>query len=129
MTDHPIQGMLETAMQKIKDMMDVNTVIGTPMEVGDGVVIIPISKISLGFASGGSNFPSKQPKDMFGGGSGGGVSVVPVGFLVVRNGDVKLLQLYDNASTADKIVGAAPDFIDKIASVFKKDKNNSKESE
>lgn len=121
MAEHPISGLMETSMQKIKEMADANTVIGEPISVGDGTIIIPVSKVSLGFASGGSDFPSKKEKDMFGGASGAGLSVNPVAFLVVKGSDVRIMQLYNSASTADRLVNTAPDIIDKIANMFKKD--------
>ena len=82
MSEHPIQGLMSTTMQKIREMVDVNTIIGEPILSPDGTVIIPVSKVSFGFASGGSDIPSKQPKDIFGGASGAGVSIQPLYFLV-----------------------------------------------
>ncbi|HEX3027156.1 MAG TPA: GerW family sporulation protein [Clostridia bacterium] len=90
MSEHPIQGLMNTALQNIRDMIDVNTIIGEEIVASDGTVIIPVSKVSLGFASGGSDIPNKLEKDIFGGGSGAGVSINPVAFIVVSNGEVKL---------------------------------------
>ena len=123
MSDHPIQGLMETTMQKIREMIDVNTVVGNPIETGNGVVIIPVSKVSFGFASGGSDFPSKKTdSEMFGGGSGAGINIYPTAFLVINGSDVRLLQLYTSASTADRIVNSAPELIDKVTSMFSKKK-------
>ena len=123
MNDHPIQGLMETTMQKIREMIDVNTVVGNPIETGNGVVIIPVSKVSFGFASGGSDFPSKKADaELFGGGSGAGITIYPTAFLVVNGSDVRLLQLYTSASTADRIVNSAPELIDKVSSMFSKKK-------
>lgn len=110
-------------LQKIKEMVDADTVIGNPIDTQDGTTVIPISKISYGFASGGSDLPKKTEKvDLFAGGSGGGVSVQPLGFLVISpNGNVKLLEMTVNASKENAIVSKIPDLVDKIADLFKKD--------
>ncbi len=120
---HPIQGLMGTAMQKIKEMVDVNTIIGEPISTPDGTVIIPVSKVSFGFASGGSDLPTKQPKDLFGGGSGAGITIQPLAFLVVSGGNVKLLQMDTSDNTADKIVNIVPGVLDKIGELFKKDED------
>lgn len=115
MGEHPLQGLMDVAMGRIKELVDSNTIIGDAITTPDGTMILPVSKVNFGFASGGSDFPSKTPQDLFGGGSGAGVSIHPVGFLVIKNGDVKLLQLSDPAkTTADRLVNAMPDVIDKI---------------
>lgn len=118
---HPIEGLMSATLQKIKEMVDVNTVVGTPINTGDGVTIIPISKVSYGFASGGSDFSSKQPKDLFGGGAGAGVTIKPEGFLVINGTDVKLMQLTESNNSVEKAINAVPDVIDKVAAAFKKD--------
>ena len=86
--EHPIRGLMDTTLEKIRTMVDSNTIIGTPIHTADGTMIIPVSRMSFGFASGGSDFPSKTNKDLFGGGGGAGVSVTPVAFLVVKDGNV-----------------------------------------
>ena len=114
--EHPIQGMMGTAMQKIREMIDVNTIIGDPITTPDGTVIIPVSKVSFGFGSGGSDWPNKNTaKDLFGGGAGAGISINPLAFLVISNGEVKLLQMSFSSNTADKMVNMVPDVIDKIS--------------
>ncbi len=114
--EHPIQGMMGTAMQKIREMIDVNTIIGDPITTADGTVIIPVSKVSFGFGSGGSDWPNKNTtKDLFGGGAGAGISINPLAFLVVSNGEVKLLQMSLSTNTADKMVNMVPEVIDKIS--------------
>lgn len=120
MSDHPIRGMMDTTLQKIREMVDTSTVIGDPI-VSGGVTVIPVSKISYGFASGGSDLPSKQEGDFFGGGGGAGVTVTPVAFVVINGSDVQLLQISDQNNTANKIVDAMPDIIDKLRDAFKKD--------
>lgn len=120
MADHPIRGMMDTTLQRIREMVDASTVIGDPILSGE-VTIIPVSKISYGFASGGSDLPSKQTGDFFGGGGGAGVTVSPVAFIVINGADVQLLQITDKDNTANKIVDAMPDLIDKLRDTFRKD--------
>lgn len=128
MSDHPINGLMQTTMQKIKEMVDVNTIVGDPITSPDGTIIIPVSKVSYGFASGGSDFPTKKEnKECFGGGSGAGVSISPVAFLVVYQGKVELVPLEKFDGAADRVVGMVPEIMDKITSLFKKDKNTKKQ--
>ncbi len=110
-----LPNMLESTVQKIREMLDVNTVVGTPIETNDGVTIIPVSKISVGFGGGGSDFANKNGSDPFGGGVGGGVKVSPVCFLVVKDGNVRMLSVPTPAnSTTERIVEMIPDTLDKI---------------
>ncbi len=130
MAEHPIQGLIGTAMEKIKEMVDVDTIIGDPITTSDGTTIIPVSKVSFGFASGGSDIPSaKTTKDLFGGGSGAGITISPIAFIVIANGDVKLLQMSMNANSSNAIINMVPEVVDKITSLFgkKKDKEDQKE--
>ena len=119
--EHPIKVLMDTTLDKIRAMVDSNTIIGTPIHTADGTMIVPVSKMSFGFASGGSDFPSKTNKDLFGGGGGAGVSVTPVAFLVVKDGNVRMMQLADTANTVDRAIGMLPDVVDKITELFKKD--------
>ena len=133
MPEHPIEGLMKTAMENIKEMVDVNTVVGDPVESPDGTVIIPISRVSCGFAAGGGEFetsggegkngPEQSP--FFGGGSGGGVSVQPVGFLVVGNGSVRLLPV-DNNAIADRIIEMAPQFLSQLQDMFSRKETRSR---
>ena len=110
-----LPNMLETTIQKIREMLDVNTVVGTPITTPDGVTIIPVSKISVGFGGGGSDFAKKTGAEPFGGGAGGGVKVSPVCFLVVKDGNVRMLSVPTPAnSTTERIVEMIPDTLDKI---------------
>lgn len=129
MSEHPIQGLMGTTMEKIRDMVDVNTIIGDPIVTPDGTTIIPVSKVSFGFASGGSDIPAKVPKEVFGGGSGAGVSIQPLGFLVVHQGDVRLLEMNGPGDSMGKALGLVPDVISKISDLFKKDKEDQKPDE
>lgn len=130
MSEHPIQGMMSNSMEKIRDMVDVNTIIGDPIHSPDGTVIIPISRVVYGFACGGTDFPTKTPsnKDLFGGASGAGITITPVAFLTINNGDVKLLQINPYDSAADRAIGMVPDFVDKINGLFKKSDHKVKET-
>lgn len=128
MSEHPIQGLMGTSMEKIREMVDVNTIIGDPISCPDGTVIIPVSKVGFGFAAGGSDWPSKQPKDLFGGASGAGVSIQPLAFLVVSKGEVRILQIDTADETADRVVGIVPEVIQTIADLFQKNKKE-KDSE
>ena len=121
MSEHPIQGLIDTAMNKIREMIDGNTIIGEPIPVGEHGVIIPVSKVSLGFASGGSDFPTKTPKQVFGGASGAGLSVSPVGLLVVNGDDVRLLEFTKKSdSTADRLVNMVPGVVDRVSGIVAK---------
>ena len=112
-----VPGVLETTLQKIRDMIDANTVMGNPVTTPDGTTIIPVSKISMGFGGGGSDFASKnQGGNPFGGGAGGGVKVTPVAFLVIQNGSVRMLPVAQPANTtADRLVEMIPDTLDKVS--------------
>ena len=124
--EHPIGSLMDTTMEKIKEMIDVNTIIGEPITSPDGTLIIPVSKVSYGFAAGGSDLPTKKEnKDCFGGGSGGGVTIQPVAFLTVYQGDVRLVPVDREEGTADKLVNMIPDVLKKVKGVFKKDKSES----
>jgi sporulation protein YtfJ len=124
MSEHPIEGLMGTTLEKIKQMVDINTIIGDPITSPDGTIIIPVSKISYGFASGGSDFASKvqTDKSFFGGGAGAGVTISPIAFITISNGNVKMLQIDPYNSSADRIVGMVPDVVDKISSFVKESK-------
>lgn len=115
-----LPNMLENTIAKIREMVDVNSVIGTPITTPDGVTIIPVSKVSVGFGGGGSDFVSKHPNKQdnpFGGGAGAGVNVTPIAFLIVKDGNVRMLPVAAPASTtADRVVDLVPEFLDKVSS-------------
>ena len=111
-----VPNMLENTIAKIREMVDVNSVIGNPITTPDGVTIIPVSKVSVGFGGGGSDFVSKNGDNPFGGGAGGGVKVTPICFLIVKEGNVRMMPVAAPAnSTADRIVEMVPDTLDKLA--------------
>ena len=129
MSEHPINGLMETTLDKIKSMVDVNTIIGSPITSPDGTIIIPVSKVSYGFASGGTDIRAKKENQApaFGGGSGAGVTINPVGFLAVFKGDVKFIPVAKYDGPADRIVGMVPELFDKIKGLFTKDSKTNAE--
>ncbi|MCM3698216.1 GerW family sporulation protein [Paenibacillus macerans] len=128
MADHPIQGLMQTAMENIKEMVDVNTIVGEPVQTADGGVILPISRVGFGFAAGGSDFNVDEKNGAssheggnlhpFGGGSGGGVSINPIAFLVVGKSGVHIVPLDNQTHLVERIIDAVPGVIDKIQSMF-----------
>ena len=140
MSEHPIEGLMLTAMNSIQDMVDVNTIIGEPIETSNNMVIIPISKVGFGFAAGGSEFKgetldeyTKKEKEEqvqyrlpFGGGSGAGVSISPIAFLVVSPNNVKLLPV-NHSSAIDKLMDYVPDLMEKVNCYLNKSMQNKKE--
>lgn len=126
MAEHPINGLMDITMDKIKKMVDSDTIIGKPIQAAEGITIIPISKVSFGFASGGSDLPTQ--KEAFGGGAGAGVTLQPIGFLVIAKGDVRLIELASPGNTAEKVVNSVPGIIDKISGMIgKKEKETDPE--
>jgi sporulation protein YtfJ len=135
MAEHPIQGLMKVAMENIKEMVDVNTIVGDPVETPDGSVIMPISKVGFGFAAGGSEFfgdvddtdtvvattDANNATVMlpFGGGSGGGVSITPIAFLVVGKQGVKVVPLDNQTHIYERLIDAAPQVVEKIQSMLK----------
>lgn len=129
MGEKNLEGLLNVSMDSIKTMVDSNSVIGSPINTPDGTIIIPVSKVSMGFGTGGSDFPSSNPKDMFGGGTGGGVTITPVAFLIVKSESVRLIQLADKNSISERIANMVPDAIDTVSSIInKKDKTEIKDT-
>ena len=115
---------MNTSMEKIRDLVDVNTIIGEPISSPDGTTIIPISKVSFGFVSGGSDLPTSVPKDVFAGGAGAGISIKPQAFIVIsKDGDAKILELGGKSSPIDGIIDSAPALLNKIKEMFGKKKD------
>ena len=123
MAEHPIQGLMNVTMDKIRQMADSNTIIGKPIKTDDGTTILPVSRISFGFASAGTDFDGKNAanKDLFGGGSGAGVNIQPVAFLVVKDGCVRTIQLSDGSNTVDRALTMLPELVDKVSALLKKE--------
>lgn len=124
MGEHPINNLMSTVMENIKGMIDVDTVIGEPVETSNGTMIIPISKVGFGFAAGGSEIPSKTGDKSFGGGSGAGVSISPVGFLVVTPDQIKMVPVSSGNTPIDKIIDYIPVAIDKVNDMINKKKED-----
>lgn len=126
----PISEILGISMDKVKEMADVNSVIGDPITLGDGTTIIPISKVSYGFASGGSDLPSKYEKNLFGGGAGAGISIKPEGFLVISpDGNAKMISADSGDDPISNAINAIPGVMNKVSDMMgkKKKKDNSAE--
>ena len=122
MSENNIKGILETTMEKLRGMIDAEVITGTPTVVGD-ITLIPVSRVSYGLATGGSDFPNKNGKELFGGGGGAGVTVVPVAFIVIKNGDVKRMPIYNDLTTVEKAISMTPEIVEKAKEIFsKKDK-------
>ena len=124
-----LPNMLEGTMARIREMVDVNSVVGEPIVTADGVTIIPVSKVSVGFGGGGSDFVSRHPNKQdnpFGGGVGGGVKVTPIAFLVIKEGNVRMLPVASAPnSTADRVVEMVPDVLDRISAMIDKKNQDS----
>ncbi len=119
-----VEGLMGVSVEKIRQMVDANTVVGSPIALPDGTTIIPVSKVSYGFASGGSDLPTKNPQELFGGGAGAGINITPVAFLIIKNGETNLLPVVSKPDTADRLVSMVPDLVDMFTSKKKKDDEN-----
>lgn len=142
---HPINGLMQTAMENIKEMVDVNTIVGEPVQTPDGSVILPISKVGFGFAAGGSEFQAMEEAGgnvkgnndshntfvqlPFGGGSGGGVSITPIAFLVVGIQGVKVVPLDNQTHLLERLIDAAPTWVDKLKNAFQRNAIGNMEDE
>lgn len=125
---HPIQELMASALQKMRDLVDSNTIIGSPITTQDGTTILPVSKISFGFISGGTDFANEKQKDLFGGAASSGASIIPVGFLVIQGGNVKLIQLAEGGATVDRVLNMVPEVIDKVESFISKSGSKNKKT-
>lgn len=127
--NHPLPDMMGATMQKLREMVDVNTIIGDPIETPDGVTILPVSKVKIGYAGGGSDFATKNypanRDNAFGGGSGAGITMTPVAFLIIKGESVRLLPIAEPPSGAvDRLVEMLPDLIEQISALTKKKKDS-----
>ncbi len=118
MKEQSASGILGTSIEKIKDLVDVSTIIGDPIKISDSIQIIPVSKVTYGFASGGSDFPSKNNQELFGGGGGAGITINPVAFLVVNNGNVSIKYINAAEGSVERVIGMVPDLVDKAGEVI-----------
>ena len=122
MAEHPINGLMGVTMDKIRELVNSDTIIGEPVSLPDGTTIMPVSRVTFGVATGGSDFAAKQSKELFGGGSGAGVTVAPVAFLVVKDGNVRTIQLADPNNSLERAITMLPELVDKLAALLKKEK-------
>ena len=118
MKETPVNKIMENTLEKMREMVDVSTIIGEPMVTGD-TTLIPVSKVTYGFTSGGTDLPSKQGAELFGGGGGGGISITPVAFIVIQNQKVRLMQIDNYTSSADRAISMIPELIDQISRLVK----------
>ncbi len=119
MAEQRLEGLTSVTLDKIRQMTGTDTIIGEPITVQDNT-ILPVSKVTFGFASGGSDFGAKTTKELFGGGSGAGVTVTPVAFLIIKDGNVRTVQLADPHSTVDRALNMLPELVDKLAGMLNK---------
>ena len=117
-------GILRTTIEKVRDLVDVSTIIGDPINLPDGITIIPVSKVTYGFASGGSDFPSKNNVELFGGAGGAGITINPVAFLVVKDGDVTIKHITANDNAVERAVTMVPEMFDKVTNLVTKSKES-----
>ena len=113
-----LQDVMGVTMDKVKGMIDADSIIGKPINLDDGTIIIPVNRVSYGFASGGSDLPSKQSGN-FAGGGGAGITMEPVAFLVIKNDSVRVMQINAHPGTVDKLVDSFPDMVDKVSGLVK----------
>ena len=127
MSESNIKGIMDTTMDKLRAMVDADTIIGTPVMVGD-ITILPVSKVSFGLATGGSDFPSKTQSNLFGGGSGAGVTIQPVAFLAIDGNGIRVLPISSDTSSVDRAISMAPELIEKVKSLFQKNQKTEEEN-
>lgn len=133
MKETPVNKIMENTLEKMREMVDVSTIIGDPIKTGD-TTLIPVSKVSYGFTSGGTDLPSKQNNELFGGGGGGGITISPVAFIVIQGEKVRMMQINNYTSSADRAIAMIPELVDQISQLVKakdsdKPAENASESE
>ncbi len=124
MKEQSANGILATTIEKVRDLVDVNTIIGEPIKVDTEITIIPISRVTYGFASGGSDFPSKTNAELFGGGGGAGITIAPIAFLVINKGEVTIKHILSNDNAAERAVSMMPEMFDKVTDMVGKFKKS-----
>lgn len=129
MKETPVNRIMESTLEKMREMVDVSTIIGEPIVTGD-TTLIPVSKVSYGFTSGGTDLPSKQPNaELFGGAGGGGITISPVAFIVIQGEKCRMMQINNYTSSADRAVAMIPELVDKLTELLKaKDGNTAEEN-
>lgn len=120
MKETPVNKIMENTLEKMRQMVDTSTIIGDPMVSGD-VTLIPVSKVSYGFTSGGTDLPSKSSAELFGGGGGGGITISPVAFIVIEKGKCRMMQINNYTSSADRAIAMIPELVDKVTELLKSD--------
>lgn len=118
MKETPVNKIMENTLEKMREMVDVSTIIGEPMQTG-GTTLIPVSKVSYGFTSGGTDLPSKQNAELFGGGGGGGITITPVAFIVIQGEKVRMMQINNYTSSADRAIAMIPELVDQLSQLLK----------
>lgn len=116
MKESPVNQIMENTLEKMRQMVDVSTIVGEPIQTA-GTTIIPVSKVTYGFTSGGTDLPSKSNAELFGGGGGGGISIVPVAFIVIKDGSVRMMQINNFTSSTDRAISMIPELIDKLSAL------------
>ena len=119
-----VEGLMGVSVEKIHELVDANTVIGTPINIQEGITLIPVSRVSYGFASGGTDLPNKASADLFGGGAGAGIQITPVAFLTIKNGEINLLPVVSRPDSMDRMISMVPDLVDKVSEKMSKKPNN-----
>lgn len=118
MKETPVNKIMENTLEKMREMVDVSTIIGEPIQTCD-TTLIPVSKVSYGFTSGGTDLPSKQNQELFGGGGGGGITISPVAFIVIQNEKVRMMQINNYTSSADRAIAMIPELVDQVSQLLK----------
>jgi sporulation protein YtfJ len=126
MKETPVNRIMESTLDKMREMVDVSTIIGEPMVTGD-TTLIPVSKVSYGFTSGGTDLPSKQNNELFGGAGGGGISITPVAFIVIQDGKCRMMQINNYTSSADRAIAMIPELVDKLTELIGAKNDNKKD--
>lgn len=126
MKETPVNKIMENTLEKMREMVDVSTIIGEPMVTGD-TTLIPVSKVTYGFTGGGTDLPSKQNAELFGGGGGGGITIAPVAFIVIQGEKVRMMQINNFTSSADRAISMIPELVDQVSQLLKA-KNGNEES-
>lgn len=118
MKESPVNKIMENTLEKMREMVDVSTIIGDPIETA-GTTIIPVSKVTYGFTSGGTDLPSKSNNELFGGAGGGGITITPVAFIIIKDGNVRMMQISNYTSSADRAISMIPELLDKVSELTK----------